>query len=261
MRNGQTTPHGDTGGQGVSESVTACHEGQSPNPHFPLLADREYAAVMDAGEAVYRLKALIGHRSADVLALVGPALESAQRVYKAVSDEVVRMAGPHRDWARKFVDLPQSVRHNPAEAKRRLGNSGWAAVKEEAHRFGEARGWSFRDGESFSLKALATGKRFPGYKVFISPNLPPGNFSSGGPFDHGQFYWDGEGNPVAIVAHLYADDAIVQNCIQWAESVGLGAHVQPDAASSWYWPGSTRTVVYTRPGIGVWSEVDPDPKA
>src|SRR5690606_17258024 len=100
--------------------------------------------------------------------------------YVAIGDEVVRMAGPHRDWVRKFVGLPHSVRQNPAEVKRRLGNSGWAAVKEEAHRFGEERGWSFRDGENFSLKALATGKRYPGYKVFIHPSLPPGKFSSGG---------------------------------------------------------------------------------
>lgn len=53
----------------------------------------------------------------------------------------------------------------------------------------------------------------------------------------------------AIVAHLYGGDARVHT---WADSMGLQEHLPPipsGQSASWYWPGHTWIVCYTRPGV------------
>jgi hypothetical protein len=55
--------------------------------------------------------------------------------------------------------------------------------------------------------------------------------------------------PTAISAHLYADDSIVEEARQWAIAHRLLLHEPPNLQASWYYPGRTRLVVYTRPEV------------
>ena len=55
--------------------------------------------------------------------------------------------------------------------------------------------------------------------------------------------------PTAISAHLYADDSIVERAREWAIVHRLVLHEPPNLQASWYYPGMTRLVVYTRPEV------------
>jgi hypothetical protein len=66
--------------------------------------------------------------------------------------------------------------------------------------------------------------------------------------DHAEYFRENEKpyRAAAIVAHLYNRNAPVD---QWAHERGLTATIAPRA--SWYNPGGTIMVCYTRPGADV----------
>jgi hypothetical protein len=57
--------------------------------------------------------------------------------------------------------------------------------------------------------------------------------------------------PTAIAAHLYANDEIVGRAREWASEHRLLLHEPPNLHASWYYPGGTRLVVYTRPDTNI----------
>ncbi len=76
-------------------------------------------------------------------------------------------------------------------------------------------------------------------------------------FDHPEFFRDREKpyRAAAIVAHNYpnretSDEQAAAEQVFAAEH-GLVAHHPPNPRTSWYYPGSTRLVCFTRPGIAV----------
>jgi len=65
-------------------------------------------------------------------------------------------------------------------------------------------------------------------------------------FDHAYYYRDSSGRPVAIAAHLYDWPEIGPDVEIFCEKAGLRYDAPADYPSWWY-PGWTQLVIYTRP--------------
>jgi hypothetical protein len=106
--------------------------------------------------------------------------------------------------------------------------------REAAEAFGRKHGWKIAS-RCFTLQQLA-GRRKD------RRSWRPGKFSITA---HATFYRDVQGRPAAIAAHLY----------EWPESgpeievacEALGLHYEaPADSTSWYFPGVTQLIIYTR---------------
>jgi hypothetical protein len=63
-------------------------------------------------------------------------------------------------------------------------------------------------------------------------------------FDHAEFFTQGR-RPAAIVAHVY-DDEVIEDATAFARQHGIAVQQPPQALASWYYPGQTTLLCYTR---------------
>ncbi len=106
----------------------------------------------------------------------------------------------------------------------------------EAKRFGEGRGWKLSRG-TFGLHAFKAGSRTARLKADYTGEDYP--YSS--VIDHPEYYKQ-YGCPIAIVSHTYGYDK--KACDAFCDEYGL-VHEKLDEPS-WYYPGGTTSIVFTR---------------
>ncbi len=163
-----------------------------------------------------------------------------------MNTELMREA--HKAWQ----DTARAPGSSFAEQRpHRIAYARWTEVSVAARlEFEQLNGWH-RSLRGFSIRVLSEGKvhsggRWDGY------GLPPNQL-----MDHPQYFRDERHRAIAIVAHLYEHwwypGASTCGKLQGeAQRLGLVAHEHPlGAAASWYYPGGTRVVAFTRPGIVV----------
>jgi hypothetical protein len=149
-----------------------------------------------------------------------------------------------------------------AEIAKRVRNGSPTRAEEAAFRqimrlvsdaWGDLNGL-LRAHSRFSYIALAGGRVRDGRDLIENPQEY---------FDHAEFFrWPKTPyRAAAIVAHLY--DTTPAKAADYATEVGLQTHVPPIPRASWYYPGRTILVCYTRPGsVPIqWLEPQTNPEA
>jgi hypothetical protein len=129
-----------------------------------------------------------------------------------------------------------------------------AEMKDRARtRFADARGWK-RTRREFHVFGLIRGLRHSPIYTSLSMRRELSDISRelGYPwFDHAEYFkTPGRGGICAgIVSHAYLgrknDNEGPEEAMRYAEGVGLACEVLP-SSSSWYYPGATTLLVFTR---------------
>jgi hypothetical protein len=112
--------------------------------------------------------------------------------------------------------------------------------------FANLNGWRLTNAE-FTTRVLATSKVHAGSGRHWDEGRSADSYQHEF-MDHAEFFRESAKpyRAAAIVAHLYNCEADVHS---WALERGLHAHVPPRLKASWYYPGATLIVCYTRPHV------------
>lgn len=143
---------------------------------------------------------------------------------------------------------PDSLMTVMANRHGRAGHLLWPQYDQGNAIFAAVNGWI--PNCRFTAGALAQGKHSGGTDLHPCHGRPGRSVHV---IDHdNRFRLPGTGGrPAAIVAHPYPGNATPDDCRYWADAAGLVAHVCHDPDASWWYPGHSYAVAFTRPGQAV----------